>query len=65
MTCETWTLTLCLILCACDLDPPSAPPAIDCTSDRAALRYPDACGDAGSDGESDSGGDQRDREVDD
>lgn len=49
------TLFMVVSLSACELDPPPSPRGIDCNRDRAAERYPEACGDAGDD---DSGSDQ-------
>jgi hypothetical protein len=40
---------------SCSLDPPPAPRAIDCESDRAAERYPETCDDAGEEPSSDGG----------
>jgi hypothetical protein len=51
MTFERLALLTCLTAClsACSLSPPPAPSGIDCDSDRAAERFPDACGDGGQD----------------
>jgi hypothetical protein len=43
MTLEKLALAMCLSACA--LSPPPAPLPIDCSSDRAAERYPETCDD--------------------